>query len=112
MAEGIYYTGGARRHIREDGSIQENMELPAAGFEEQLRRMESSGDAERIAEKYEFGLAVAKLLETHHVEELTPAVCEAFLFKSEKFSEYHPAAVLAVAKAIIKRRGADRPTKH
>jgi len=112
MGEGKYYSGGAARHIREGGSIQENMELPVANFSEQVRKMELSGDADRIAEKYEFGLAIEDLLRTHSLEDLTPAVCEDFLFKSEKFSEYHPGAVLAVAKAILKRKEANKPTTH
>lgn len=112
MSEKTFNTQGLADFKRQGSSLQENLEIPVPDFDEQVRKMELSGDADLIAEKYEFGEAVAILLKTHALKDLTKAVCERFLFSSDKFSEYHPGSVLAVAKAITKRQQANKPTEH
>ncbi|MBP9727964.1 MAG: hypothetical protein KBD27_01155 [Candidatus Moranbacteria bacterium] len=114
MNEGQYYSGGKERFDRERISPQENIQLPPKGFGEKLEQLRA-GDAAEIARKYEFGRVVAKLLETHDISELTPAFCEQFLFTNDKFSEYHPALVLAVAEEIEIQKNAEeaqRGIKH
>lgn len=100
MSQGEFYQGGMDRFQKEGYPTPRNVEFPSVTFEQKLEQLRAGGAAE-IAEKYDFGRAIAELLKTHSLDELRdPAFCEAFLFKYPKFSEYHPALVLAVAEEI------------
>lgn len=108
MSEGEFYSGGAERHYREGGSLQENsVQFPAKSFEKKLEELRA-GDAAEIARKYKFGRVVEELLKTHSIKDLTPTVCEEFLFSNPEFSEYHPALVRAVAEEIEIERMAQK----
>ncbi len=105
MSEGELYTGGMRRFQREGYPTPKGVELPHKNFQEKLEELRA-GDAAEIARKYHFGEVITQLLETHDIEDLTPEVCEKFIYENQKFSGYHPALVRAVAEEITKEKRA------
>lgn len=114
MAEGEFYTGGIQRFQREGYPTPNGVEFPSKDFQEKLEQLRA-GDAAEIARKYKLGKAVEELLQQYSATELTPVICERFLFENQEFSEYHPALVRAVAEEIEIERNAQeahRNTKH
>lgn len=99
MAEGEFYIGGMKRFQREGYPTPNGVEFPSKDFQDKLEQLRA-GDAAEIARKYQFGKVIEEFLKTHSIEELTPVVCERFLFENPAFSEYHPALVRAVAEEI------------
>ncbi len=116
-AEGIYYSGGAKRHQLEGGSLQEgSVEFDPKSFSASEKSIEASHVAE-ILKHYKFGQEVAEFMKNNNVKsvmdlEILPiARYEAFIFKSQ-FPDGNPALAKVVAKEILKDRSMEVPSKH